>query len=70
MAKFIYKSRVGVVLEAEDGEELTPDQAAAYARMEIADHLESLQLRIESLTDTYNHYQGLTLRGDDKVEAG
>ena len=64
MARFVYKSRVGVTVEAEDGEELSPDQAAAYARLEIAGQLESLQLRIESLTDTYNHYQGLAIGGD------
>ena len=54
-----------MVLEAEDGEELTPDQAAAYARLEIAEQLDALQLRIENLTDTYNHYQGLAVGGKE-----
>lgn len=52
MAKFVYgrtSSGSYVLLEAQDGEELTPEQVVAWAAVQQAVHLEQLSNQVASM---------------------
>lgn len=67
MARFIWKDSVGVTLDAEDGEEISTEQAAAQALVVIADMLDRIQYRLESMEDTYNAHKNLDRASDSKT---
>lgn len=64
MARFVWKDSVGVSLEAEDGEEISTEQAAAQALVVIADMLDLIQSRLDSIEGTYNAHKNLDRHGD------